>query len=164
MPRWWKSGNTYMYSKTGEGGRQGRGKSERGKEGVASSNPRRTGNLQPQPDPCPSQKWPGNQFFFFPLRPPHPKPRAVLTFREEVGAVSSSRAGRTAAGSGRRSARPSLRDREPDEWESGGAGGGAGWGRRLLPSPLVLCRCPAEESRPGDEVTVGGTAGTGEEG
>lgn len=67
MPRWWKSGNTYMYSKTGEGGRQGRGKSERGKEGVASSNPRRTGNLQPQPDPCPSQKWPGNQFFFFSL-------------------------------------------------------------------------------------------------
>lgn len=101
MPRWWKSGNTYMYSKTGEGGRQGRGKSERGKEGVASSNPRRTGNLQPQPDPCPSQKWPGNQFFFsLSLRPPHPKPRAVLTFREEVGAVSSSRAGLRPRGAG----------------------------------------------------------------
>lgn len=65
-----------------------------------------------------------------------------------------------AAGSGRRSARPSVRDREPDEWESGGAG----WGRPLLPSPLVLCRCPAEKSRPGDGLTVGGTAGTGEEG
>lgn len=74
MPRWWKSGNTYMYSKTGEGGRQGRGKSERGKEGVASSNPRRTGNLQPQPDPCPSQKWPGNQFFFFLLDHPTQNP------------------------------------------------------------------------------------------
>lgn len=159
MPRWWKSGNTYMYSKTGEGGRQGRGKSERGKEGVASSNPRRTGNLQPQPDPYPSQKWPGNHIFFF--RPPHPKSRAVLTFRKEVGAGSSSRAGRTAAASGRRSERPSVRDREPDGWERGGAGGGAGWGRPLLPSPRGLHRCPAEESRPGDGLTVGGTAGTG---
>lgn len=31
MPRWWKSGNTYMYSKTGEGGCQGRGGGWRGK-------------------------------------------------------------------------------------------------------------------------------------
>lgn len=160
MPRWWKSGNTYMYSKTGEGcqGRGGGlgGGSERGKEGVASSYPRRTGNLQPQPDPCPSQKWPGHNIFFF--RPPHPKSRSVLTFREEVGAGSSPRAGRTAAGRGRRSVRPSVRDGDPDEWERRGDGGGAGWGRPLLH------RCPAEESRPRNGLTVGETAGTGETG
>lgn len=101
-------------------------------------------------------------FFFF--RPPHPKPRSVLTFREEVGAGSSPRAGRTAAGRGRRSARPSVRDGDPDEWERRGAGGGAGWGLPLLRSPLVLHRCPAEESRPRDGLTVGETAGTGETG
>ena len=69
MPRWWKSGNTYMYSKTGEGGCQGRGGgvergSERGKEGVTSSSTP-PGNLQPQPDPCPAQKWPGHHIFFY---------------------------------------------------------------------------------------------------
>ncbi|MEJ1274350.1 hypothetical protein NN561_005232 [Cricetulus griseus] len=58
MPRWWKSGNTYMYSKTGEGGRQGRGK-----KGVAFSNPRRTGNLSLTLIPCPFPKWPGNHIF-----------------------------------------------------------------------------------------------------
>lgn len=108
MPRWWKSGNTYMYSKTGEGGCQGRGGGVEGKarerRRESPPHPRWTGNLQPQPDPCPSQKWPGQHIFFF--RPPHPKPRSVLTFREEVGAGSSPWAGRTAAGRGRRSARP----------------------------------------------------------
>lgn len=135
---------------------------QRGKEGVASSHPRRTENLQPQPDPCPSQKWPGHHIFFF--RPPHPKPRSVLTFREEVGAWSSPRAGRTAAGRGRRSARPSVRDGDPDEWERGGAGGGAGWGRPLLRSPLILHRCPAEESRPSDGADCRGNGGDGRDG
>lgn len=101
-------------------------------------------------------------FFFF--RPPHPKPRSVLTFREEVGAWSSPRAGRTAAGRGRRSARPSVRDGDPDEWERGGAGGGAGWGRPLLRSPLVLHRCPAEESRPSDGADCRGNGGDGRDG
>lgn len=69
MPRWWKSGNTYMYSKTGEGGCQGRRGGWRGgaREGRRESppHPRRTGNLQPQPDPCPVQKWPGHHIFIY---------------------------------------------------------------------------------------------------
>lgn len=68
MPRWWKSGNTYMYSKTGEGGCQGRGGGVEGKarerRRESPPHPRWTGNLQPQPDPCPSQKWPGQHIFF----------------------------------------------------------------------------------------------------
>lgn len=79
-------------------------------------------------------------FFFF--RPPNPKPRSVLTFREEVGAWSSPRAGRTAAGRGRRRCVPrcgtgiptSGSAEEPEEERGGGARSyGAGWSSTAAP-------------------------------
>lgn len=83
MPRWWKSGNTYMYSKTGEGGCQGRGMAGGAREGRRESppHPRRTGNLLPQPDPCPSQKWPGHHIFLFQTTPPKTPLRTHLPRR-----------------------------------------------------------------------------------